>query len=55
MLKRLPATRKLQFTTTTIRVLTEQEQKLVGGGYPTSHDPPASSYIGCSKTPGCKP
>lgn len=57
MLKRLPP-KKLQFTATTIRIMTEEEQKLVAGGISamlcTEGPMGCASGRNCSKqAPGC--
>lgn len=53
MLKRLP-TKKLQFTATTIRILSEEEQKQVAGGMGSLEVCPFSGRT-CSKNPACQP
>lgn len=55
MLKRLPP-KKLSFTTITIRILTELEQRQVAGGLPTDTYEPSGGKT-CSKAPigACRP
>ncbi len=56
MLKRLPP-KKLQLTSTTIRIMTEDEQKQVAGGISAAlcTEGPMGCASGrlCSKNPGC--
>ena len=56
MLKRLPP-KKLQLTSTTIRIMTEDEQKQVAGGISAAFctEGPTGCASGrlCSKNPGC--